>query len=630
MIVELGHFALWLAFWSSMALVVCAGGSFVGRVSPSQRAVVPLMTLMGLFVACAFVVLAAAFLQDDFSVALVASHSHVGLPIQYKFGAVWGNHEGSLLMWILVLCGWGVLFSRSSLPADFMIRSLGVLGLLLAALLGFSLFTSNPFVRLLPLPPGAGAELNPLLQDPAMMLHPPLLYLGYVGFAMPFAMAIAALTGRGVPVADWARWTRLWSTAAWAFLTVGIALGSWWAYYELGWGGWWFWDAVENASLMPWLCGIALLHSLRVTERKGQFQAWSILLAISCFALSLLGTFLVRSGLLISVHSFAADPARGLYLLLLLLVVGGVALLLFQRRAPLLGGSPAFPLFSREGALWLNNLLLVTATLTVLCGTLFPLFMQLLGRGVWSVGPPYFNTVILPLALIMLLAMAPAPTLRWGKNTVPAAISLLWFLLAVTAGASLPLIYGEEWQWPAAVGSAAICWLLLHCLAGLRRLPLSVSLAHLGVAVCAMGIGFSSWYGLARDVSLAPGESAGLGRYEFRLLREQPLQGSNYSGEQLQIWVSDELGDTIAVLRPERRFYPTREMHLSETDIAVLPGGDLYVSPSERLEDGRWTLRIQYKPMIRLIWLGGLLMALGGMAAAVSAWTRQRRQRQRR
>ena len=613
MLVELGHLSLWLALCCSLA---AASGilPFFSRSSLVIQLVPLLVIVSSFFTVFAFFSLATAFLNDDFSVALVVANSHVDLAWYYKLGAVWGNHEGSLLLWILILSLWNISLVSVSLPQQFRTRSLGFVAVLQAAFSAFSLFTSNPFTRLLPVPRTQGAELNPLLQDPAMMMHPPLLYVGYVGFAIPFAMAMAALSDNSTALSrDWARWARPWTLTAWSFLTIGIVLGSWWAYYELGWGGWWFWDPVENASLMPWLCGIALLHSLLVCQRRGLFQTWSLLLAISCFSLSLLGTFLVRSGVLVSVHAFAADPARGLYLLLFLVVTGSTGLVLIRRRLALLAVADNFRPLSRETALWLNNLLLITALLVVLCGTLFPLLMQALGRGVWSVGAPYFNTVILPLALIAMIVMAPAPALRWRDNAALPGHWQLWLVIAAVMAAVLPKLLGGSWHWLAAVSCFGISWLICYCLSTVRRQRMSVTIAHLGVAVCALGICFSGIYGISRDISLEAGDQALLGDYSFTLMDTRELRGNTYTATELTVAVADRRGQSLTVLRPQRRHYERREMFLSETDIALSWRGDLYVTAGEPHPGGAWTLRIQFKPLIRLIWLGGLMMALGGL-----------------
>ncbi len=623
---EAAHFALVLAFFLSLAL---AWSSWCGRGGGREiagRLKLLSGVLLGL-VGFSFAGLAYAFLRDDFSVALVALHSHSRLPVPYKFSAVWGNHEGSLLLWVLVLSAWTRLLAGSTAPLVLRAGALAILGLLLASFIGFSLFTSNPFARLLLLPPAEGGDLNPLLQDPAMVLHPPLLYIGYVGFALPFALAVSALLHAGTEARRWAQYAFPWAALSWAFLSLGIALGSWWAYYELGWGGWWFWDPVENASFMPWLAGVALLHSLRASMQRGQFHGWSLLLAIACFGFSLLGAFLVRSGVLVSVHSFAADPARGLYLLLLLVTALGGALALFRFRAPVFSSPPAFALLSRESALLLNNLLLVTACLTVLVGTLFPLVMQSLGRGLYSVGPPYFNTVFVPLLLCISAAMGPAPALRWGRASLPPLLRrfAVPLVFSLALGILLPWFWDGRPNLAAGLGVAALSWLSLGALRAARSGSRAMLLAHLGFALCGFGICFSVVYGFSRDLALVPGERLAVTgtAYELRLAGERPVEGANYRGVELLLEVFRD-GVLAAELRPQKRRYPVRDLELSEAAISAGLHRDLYAVAGARLaQDGGWTVRFQYKPFVRLIWLGGALMAAGGFWAV--AGRRRRR-----
>ena len=617
MLAEIGHLSLSLAF--GFALLLAAAGFGRARLGGAVGA---LTALVAMLTTTAFAILIALFVADDFSVTLVLEHSHTRLPVIYKIGAAWGNHEGSLLMWATILTLWSLAFSLSRGEAGFRRRTLAALGMLQTAFIGFALLASNPFERALFPLAVEGGDLNPLLQDPAMMMHPPILYLGYVGFAVPFAMALAALSAPGGLDRRWAAWTRPWAAAAWAFLSVGIALGSWWAYYELGWGGWWFWDPVENASLMPWLCAVALMHSLLMTARRDVFHNWSAVLAISCFGLSLLGAFLVRSGVLVSVHAFAADPARGLYLLLFLLLSMGSALALARR----VGGGWGFGGFaplSRETALWCNNLLMTLAVLVVLCGTLFPLLMQALGAGAWSVGAPYFSTVLLTPALLMLALMGPAASLSWGR-AAPSAAALRRAALAAAAAALLgAALAAWSGRWTTAPALAAIAWLAGWSLRDLWRRRRPAAVAHLGVAVCALGVGWSAWHGQSAELRLAPAQATTLAGYEFRFVGEREVSGPNYQAQELLVLARRD-GRPVASLRGQKRFYPARDLRLTEAGIDAGLARDLYLSPGERLDDGSWTMRIQYKPLIRLIWLGALMMAAGGALAALGQARRMR------
>lgn len=650
MIPELAHLALWLALAMGLALVaVPMLGVMTGR-EGALAAGRGLALALFVFVSLAMLGLFWAFLTDDFSVALVASHSNTLLPDIYKFTALWGNHEGSLLLWVWMLSLWTVavaLFSRS-LPVAFTGRVLAVMGLVAVGFLLFSLLTSNPFERLLPLPPAEGRDLNPLLQDPGMVLHPPLLYLGYVGFSVAFAFAIAALWSGRLDLA-WARWSRPWTTVAWLFLTLGIALGSWWAYYELGWGGWWFWDPVENASFMPWLTGTALIHSLAVTEKRGAFRSWTVLLAIFTFSLSLLGTFLVRSGVLTSVHSFAADPERGLFILGFLGLVVGGSLTLYALRAPAMGRLVRYDWLSREMALLVNNILLVVAALTVLLGTLFPLLADALELGKYSVGPPYFNTMFIPLMALVLAFAGLGGNLQW-KSTRTRRLAPLWAAAGVSlaCGLLLPWLGAGEFHWGAAlavllggwvIGCGLLDWRdkLRHARSwrqGIFRLGASyygMQLGHLGLAVAAIGVGVVSAYGLERDVRLAPGMAVDVGGYHFEWLDSRQVRGPNYQAQEGRVQVSR--GDrVITELRPQKRRYLAQSEQLM-TEAAIHAGfwRDLYVAMGEPLEDGAWAVRVQVKPLVRWIWAGGLLMALGGTLSAADRRYRRlaRRDRQR-
>lgn len=586
------------------------------------------------FLLFAFLCLTYAFLADDFSVAYVASNSNTALPWYYKISAVWGAHEGSLLLWALILGGWTFavsLFSRQ-LPEEVLARVLAVMGLISSGFLLFLIRTSNPFERLLPYTPENGRDLNPLLQDFGLIVHPPMLYMGYVGFSVAFAFAIAALLGGRLDAA-WARWSRPWTLVAWCFLGIGIVLGSWWAYYELGWGGWWFWDPVENASFMPWLVGTALLHSLAVTEKRGVFKSWTVLLAVAAFSLSLLGTFLVRSGVLTSVHAFANDPERGTFILMFLLVVVGASLALFAVRAPVVKSQVRFGLWSRETLLLVNNLLLVVATATILLGTLYPLLLDALTGAKLSVGPPYFNALFLPLMVILLLSLTVGVLVRW-KDT-----PLLWLrqMLLPVAIASGVLGLGLSLTQESFHGSVLLvylltAWVVLGALrelldklrhtglSGLRRLTPSywgMHLSHVGLVVCALGIVLSNQQSLERDLRMAPGDSVELGGYHFLFEGTRHFEGPNYRSDRGRVSVSDQHGQAVAVLQPEKRLYLVQSMPMTEAGIDAGFTRDLYVALGEPLESGAWAVRIHVKPFVRWIWLGGLLVAAGGLLAAL-------------
>ncbi len=637
MIAELGQFALILALALTLAQVlVPAAGVFAdnSRWMASARS---LALGQFVFVAISYACLTLVFLQDDFSVALVASHSNTLLPTAYKFSAVWGNHEGSLLLWILILAFWIVAVARFSraLPLDMVARVLSVMAMVSAGFMLLSLLTSNPFERLLPNPPLDGADLNPLLQDPGLILHPPLLYLGYVGFSVVFAFAIAALWSGRLDIA-WARWSRPWTGAAWLFLTLGIAIGSWWAYYTLGWGGWWFWDPVENASFMPWLAGTALLHSLAVTEKRGLFRSWTVLLAIFTFSLSLLGTFLVRSGVLTSVHSFAADPTRGLFILAFLGVVVGGSLTLYALRAPTVRSGGGYALVSREMLLLLNNLILMVATLTVLIGTLFPLVADALGMGKYSVGPPYFNAMFLPLMAVLMVFMGFGPGAAWKRSRAAELGSRLFLAAAASlvVGLVFPFAYQGAFNPWVALTVVLGSWLILATLRdvrdklrnapgllrGLRRLPLSwhgMIVAHLGMAVTALGIGLTSQYTVERDVRAEPGQSHELGAYSFRFEGTELVRGPNFVAEQGHFVVSRGEREVAHLYPQKRRYLSDRTQLYAEVGLQAGFFRDLYVAMGEPLDDEAWAVRLHVKPFVRWIWLGCLLMVLGaGLAAS--------------
>ncbi|MFP5374646.1 MAG: heme lyase CcmF/NrfE family subunit [Gammaproteobacteria bacterium] len=581
-------------------------------------------------VAIAYAALTAAFLAQDFSLRYVAENSNSLLPWYYRITAVWGAHEGSLLLWVLVLAGWNAavaLFSRD-LPPAVVARVLAVMGLVAVGFIAFLAFTSNPFQRLLPAAV-EGRDLNPLLQDPGMIIHPPLLYMGYVGFLVPFAFAIAALLD-GRLDARWLRWTRPWTNVAWAFLTAGIAIGSWWAYNELGWGGWWFWDPVENASFMPWLAGAALLHSQAVTEKRGSFHGWTLLLAIATFSLSLLGAFLVRSGVLTSVHSFAADPTRGLFVLVFLALVVGGSLLLYALRAPKTPPERPFAASSRETLLLLNNLLLVAACAMVLLGTLYPLLADALGMGKISVGPPYFGLLFLVLMAPLVLLLPFGPLTRWQREQPSRPLAMLapWAVLAAVAGA-LAFLAAPQGPWKTAAGVAGAVWVGAGTLrfawdrwraqGRMTAEMWGMVLAHAGVAVFLVGALLTEAQVRQREVALAPGQSVRLDPYVFRFDGVDQVRGPNYLADRGAVLVTR--GDRpVAILQPEKRAYASGGQVMTEAAIRVGFTRDLYVALGESLggEGGReaWAVRVYVKPFVRWIWAGAGLMALGGLVAA--------------
>jgi len=636
MIPELGQFALALALCLAIAqAVVGIAGAARGNVV-WMAASRPVAQGLFVFVAIAFGCLTYSFVANDFSVSYVASHSNSLLPLQYRIAGVWGGHEGSLLLWMLMLGVWMTavtVFSRH-LPDEMVARVLGVMGLVSIGFLTFMLFTSNPFLRLFPIP-ADGRDLNPLLQDPGMVMHPPMLYMGYVGFSVAFAFAIAALLAGRLDAA-WARWSRPWTTVAWAFLTVGIALGSGWAYYELGWGGWWFWDPVENASFMPWLMGTALIHSLAVTEKRGGFRSWTVLLAIFAFALSLLGTFLVRSGVLTSVHAFATDPARGVFILVFLSIVIGGSLLLFASRTARIGLGGGFEPVSRESFLLTNNVLLATAAGSVLLGTLYPLALDALGLGKISVGPPYFDAVFSAVMAPALFLMGVGPLARWKNASVPdLAVRLRWaFGVSIVAALLLPFALGH-WSALVSLGLLLAIWIAASGVVQLRervrnaaggagirarlgttpRAYYGMLLAHLGVAVFVVGVTLVKGYESERDVRMGPGDTVELGGYVFRFDGVREVNGPNYVASRAEIHVSRD-GKTVTRMYPEKRVY--RVQNQTMTEAAIDPGftGDLYVSLGDSLGPTTWVVRVQHKPFVDWIWGGCLLMALGGLLAA--------------
>jgi cytochrome c-type biogenesis protein CcmF len=629
MIPEIGQFALVLALCLALVQAVLPlAGAATGR--PDWMALArPAATGQFVFVVIAFGTLVYAFLHDDFSVLFVAQHSNSALPVFYKVTAAWGGHEGSLLFWITVLAVWTVAvvaFSRSQ-PQEFVSRVLGVLGVVSAGIIAFGLFTSNPFARLTP-PAFDGADLNALLQDPGMIIHPPSLYGGYVGMAVPFAFAVAALlTGRLDK--NWAKWTRPWTIAAWAWLTCGITLGSWWAYYELGWGGWWFWDPVENSSFMPWLIATALLHSLAVTERRGIFKSWTVLLAISGFSLSLLGTFLTRSPVLVSVHAFASDPTRGLFILALLALFSGGALLLYALRASSLEAEGGFKLLSREAFLLANNILLVIAAVSVLFGTLYPVFTDVLGLGKVSVGTPYFNAMFL-LPMLPLGALIGVGMHSFWKTMTPAPLvqRLIWpACFAVALGVVVPLVVFGSSSVLTGIATAIGAWICIASLLDparklidrasvpLTRAQVGMCLAHFGVGVFILGATTVSAFTVEKDLAVRPGERFELGGYEITFTGVRPVEGPNYRAEEGQFELRKN-GELIDTLESQQRFYQVQQSSMTEAAIDSRVARDVFIALREPLGNDAWAVRVQVKPLIRFLWLGTMLMALGGIVAA--------------
>ena len=639
MIPELGTFALVLALCVALAQgTLPLIGAHTNRAQWIALAR-PAAIALALLLAVAFGCLTTAFVQNDFSVVYVAQHSNTLLPLQYRIAAVWGGHEGSLLLWVLMLVLWAlaVALRSTQLPDHMVARVLGVLGLLSAGFLLFILLTSNPFGRLLPAAE-EGRDLNPLLQDPGLIIHPPMLYMGYVGFSVAFAFAIAALLS-GQLDAAWARWSRPWTTAAWVFLTLGIALGSWWAYYELGWGGWWFWDPVENASFMPWLVGTALVHSLAVTEKRGSFKNWTVLLAISAFSLSLLGTFLVRSGVLTSVHAFATDPTRGIFILVFLVAVIGSSLALFAWRAPKVGLGGRFALLSRESLLLTNNVLLVVACASVLLGTLYPLLIDALGVGKLSVGPPYFDAVFVPLMLPAVFLMGVAPFARWKQTSFgELARTLRWaFVAATVVGVGAPFLYGD-WKPMVALSLLLAAWIVFSALlnlvervqstragesflAAVRRQPRSfigMHVAHTGIAVFIVGVAMVGGYHAEKDVKMEIGDTVSVGGYSFRFNGVSQRQGPNYRALVGDVDLIKD-GRTLRKMFPEKRFYIVSSMPMTEAAIDTGLLRDVYVSLGEPIDkarpDAAWAVRVYHKPFVDWIWGGCVLMGLGGLLA---------------
>jgi len=638
MIPELGHFALILALLVAFTQGVVPLIGAHKRDAALMAIARPAARAQFVLVAFAFGCLAWSFATNDFSVENVAQHSNSQLPLHYRIAATWGSHEGSLLLWVLMLTGWATLvtFRSGNLPAVLLARVLAVMGLVGLGFLLFLLFTSNPFVRLVPAA-AEGSDLNPLLQDPGMVIHPPMLYMGYVGFSVAFAFAIAALLG-GKLDATWARWSRPWTTAAWSFLSIGIALGSWWAYCELGWGGWWFWDPVENASFMPWLVGTALLHSLAVTEKRGTFKSWTVLLAIVAFSLSLLGTFLVRSGVLTSVHAFATDPARGVFILVFLAIVVGGSLVLYAARAGAVGGGASFAPVSRESLLLANNILLVVACASVLLGTLYPLFLDALDLPKASVGPPYFNFVFPILMAPAAFLMGIGPIASWRRAELPDLWTRLrWALaIAVVTALLLPFVLGR-WSPLIAFGLFLSLWIVAATVSlvvqRFRHAPqgsfaakvaansaawYGMVVAHLGIAVFITGVTLVSGYNVEQNLTMDNGQSVSVGGYDFTFRGVTPVNGPNYTGV-AGIVEMRRNGALLETLRPEKRIYNANGTAMTEAAIDTGFFGDRYVSLGEPVTDkgiaGAWALRIYIKPFVDWIWGGCFMMALGGFLA---------------
>ena len=647
MIPELGSFSLILALYLSVLLGTLP---IIGAHTNNQiwmNLARPLAAGIFVFLGISISILAYAFVADDFSVSFVALHSNTLLPMRYKLTAVWGGHEGSFLLWTFMLAGWmlAVGIYSKSMPLEFVSRVLGVLGILIFSYILFMLATSNPFDRIVPLPPADGADLNSALQDFGFIIHPPTLYMGYVGFSVVFAFAIAALLS-GRMDAAWARWSRPWANVSWAILTIGIALGSWWAYYELGWGGWWAWDPVENPPLITWLFGTALIHSLAVTEKRGVFKSWTVLLAILAFSGSLLGTFITRSGLLTSVHAFASDPSRGFFILGILGIAIGGSLLLYALRAPLMKADFGFDLSSRELFLLANNVILVVSAASVFLGTLFPMVYQAITDDLISIGPPYFNTIFVPLMMLLFVFIGIGPMSRWKRTSISYLVAQLSKVLAASIGLGilLPLIVLMEFSLAATVTMILASWIVLtigkdisskiankrSLAAGFKSLSLSyygMQLAHFGIALMLVGASLTSYFSVERGVLLSPGESVDLGAYNFTLNGSSRIEGPNYVGEEAEITVMRD-SELVTALHPERRIYVATGT--PSTEMAIDAGflRDLFVTLGEQKPDGAWSMTIYVKPFIRWIWLGAIFMAFGGTLAAGDKRYRRLRARQ--
>ena len=634
MIPEIGNIALVIALAVSLILatlpMIGAHKNNIQLMQFSRYAVVAQFSLISV----AFVALAYSFTIDDFSVRYVAANSNSALPMMFKISAVWGAHEGSFLLWLLILSGWtmAVTFFSKSLPLAMTSRVLAVMGMLSIGFLLFIIFTSNPFDRLFPAALD-GKDLNPLLQDFGLVIHPPMLYMGYVGLSVVFSITIAGLISGQLDSA-WARWSRPWTIIAWVFLTLGIALGSWWAYYELGWGGWWFWDPVENASFMPWLVATALLHSLIITEKRGAFKSWTVLLSLLAFSLSLLGTFLVRSGVLVSVHAFATDPTRGSFILAFLVLVIGGSLILYAIRGPSMTGGGHFNLFSKDTFMLLGNILLSVACAMVLLGTLYPLLDQLIDLGKLSVGEPYFNAVFVPIMLPALVIMSMAPLMRWKGDNFTRVAKLMIIPVSVALAMGIAMLWLEKGSFMVSL-SIGLATLIVSSvvmsfigrvrnkggvLTAMKKIPLSfygMNVAHIGIAVFVVGVTFTESMSLQKDLRMERGDTITLGGYSFTFEGAESHQGPNYIAYQGTINVIGEKGEAVAVLTPEKRVYQVRGMPMTEAGIDAGLFRDLFVALAEQLDNGAWSLRVYYKPFIRWIWLGCIFMALGGFLAVL-------------
>ena len=629
MIPEIGHFSLIVAMMIALTQGYTSLKGAMTEDFELMRHTKPLALAQFILILVSFFCLTSSFLMDDFSVLYVANNSQLALPVIYKISAVWGAHEGSLLLWILILSIWTVLVCRYSnnLPKLFSVRVIGILGLLNFGFLLFTLFTSNPFERIFPTP-SDGNDLNPLLQDIGLAIHPPLLYIGYVGFSVAYAFAVAAMLSGNLD-RKWAKWTRPWTTAAWLFLTIGIGLGSWWAYYELGWGGWWFWDPVENASFMPWLIGTALIHSLAVTEKRGVFKSWTLLLSISAFSLSLLGTFLVRSGILISVHAFATDPERGLFILIFLIAVIGGALILYAKRASDLDDNVNFSAVSRETFLLLNNVLLVITTLLILIGTLAPLVMEIFGMGKISIGAPWFEIAMLVPMTPLLIFISMGMHSLWIKDDIRKVFdrSKFLFIAAAMIGFIVPAYFYGRVGLLLVIGSILSIWIILSSFVSIKnglfpnnqksrvnRSVLGMAIAHLGLGLFVLGVTFVSSFGIETDRSFSVGDTLSVAGYDYRLKSIKNAPGPNYQAIEAEIDVYKD-NSLYTKLYPQKRTYIVQKSPMTEAAIMASWNKDLFIALGDSLGDGKWSVRIQYKPMIRWIWFGCLIMALGGAIA---------------
>lgn len=638
MIPEIGHFALIVALCLVLVQTIVPLLGVYTHTSQWIAVAKPAAQGHFLFLIISYACLTYSFINNDFSVLYVANNSNTALPLHYKISAVWGAHEGSLLLWVLMLGAWTfavTIFSRS-FTNDMVARILSVMGAVSIGFILFVLLTSNPFERLFP-SPNEGKDLNPLLQDPGLVIHPPMLYMGYVGFSVSFAIAIAALL-KGRLDSAWVRWLRPWTIFAWVFLTIGITLGSWWAYHELGWGGWWFWDPVENASFMPWLVGTALIHSLAVTEKRSSFKNWTALLSILAFSLSLLGTFLVRSGVLVSVHAFAADPARGVYILTFLAIVVGSSLLLYALRAPYIKSIGQFDLFSRETALLLNNVLLLVAMTTILIGTLYPLFLDALNAGKISVGPPYYNAVFVPLMLPLVLMVGIGPFMRWKKAAMPEVFRKLFKILVVglVIGIVVPFMVAGKTSILVTVGISLGGWSIasaIYYLFGnisrsdmhvsfwrrLKKIPRAtygMSIAHFGIGVFVFGVTFVNAFQQEKELLMQAGQKAEMSGYVFEFDGVKDIRGPNYSSQQASVSVYKD-GEIVAKLLPEKRTYLVQKDPMTEAGVDTGFLRDVYVALGEQVSKNEWGMRLYYKPFVQWIWIGATLMALGGLLAAL-------------